>query len=58
VGLRYKGKPERPLSPAERRRLVLLAVVTVLGLVAWLAGAMIGLPRGQDPLGRVLLHAA
>ena len=55
MGLLYRGKRERPLSRAERRQLVVLAVATVVGLVATLVGLLVG-PIGGNRLSPVLMQ--
>ena len=54
MGFLYGGKHERPLSRAERRQLAVLAVATVVGLVAALVGVVVLMPS-RDPLSPVLV---
>jgi hypothetical protein len=56
VGLLYRGKRERLLSRAERRQLVVLAVATVVGLVATLVGLLVVGPIGGNRLSPVLMQ--
>jgi hypothetical protein len=56
VGLLYKGKRERPLSGTERRQLVLMAVATVLGVVAMLVGLLVVGPIGRNRFSPVLMQ--
>jgi hypothetical protein len=56
VGPLYRGKRERPLSRAERRQLVVLAVATVVGLAATLVGLLVVGPIGGNRLSPVLMQ--